>query len=59
MLNLEVTMQDVQVLVEQSPLFAAQLQNIVLMRKLREQKEELDKLRNGAKAQVDADTGKD
>ena len=55
MVNIAVTMQDVQILIRENPLFASQLQNVVLQRIVREQQAELDKLRNGKKLEGVAD----
>lgn len=56
MFTVETTMGDVQTLVRQNPLFASLLQNVTLLRVVREQGAELDKLRSPEIA--DADPGK-
>ena len=50
LVNLEITMADVQTLVQQNPLFSSQLQNIALVRRMKEMQSELNQLRNGKEA---------
>ena len=64
LVNLEITMADVQTLVQQNPLFSSQLQNIALVRRMKEMQSELNQLRNGKEVEdsrngaVNAPSGK-
>ncbi len=49
-INVSLTMEDVTLLIQQNPLFAAQLQNIAMLRMLREKEQELANTQGNGKA---------